>query len=106
MAEHFPPTADYFLTVRGDSMERTGRRDGDVVAIRATPEAKNGNVVVARFGDEVTLKRFVQLDERHVELCSDSHNPEHEPIAIDLAKHILHIDGVAVRALMARLGNA
>ena len=53
--------------------------------IRATPEAKNGDVVVSRFGDEVTLKRFVRLDARHVQLRPDSHNPEHEPIAIDLA---------------------
>ena len=93
-------------TVHGDSMDRTGFRDGDVVAIRATPEAKNGDVVVARFGDEVTLKRFVRLDERHVELRPDSHNPEHETKRIDLAKHILHIDGVAVGALIGRLGNA
>ena len=106
VAERFSPTPDYFLTVRGDSMDRTGLRDGDVVAIRATPEAKNGDVVVARFGDEVTLKRFVRLDARHVELRPDSHNPEHEPIAIDLAKHILHVDGVAVGALIGRLGSS
>ena len=36
----------------------------------------------------------------------DSHNPEHQPIMIDLAKHILHIDGVAVGALIGRLGSA
>ena len=106
VAERFSPTPDYFLTVRGDSMDRTGLRDGDVVAIRATPEAKNGDIVVARFGDEVTLKRFVRLDERHVELRPDSHNPEHETIAIDLAKHILHIDGVAVGALIGTLGSS
>ena len=74
--------------------------------IRATPEANNSDVVVARFGDEVTLKRFVQLDGRHVELRPDSHNPEQQTIAIDLAKHILHIDGVAVGALIGRLGSA
>ena len=62
-------------------------------------------MVVARFGDEVTLKRFVRLDARDVELRPDSHNPEHEPRRIDLAKHILHIDGVAVGALIGRLGN-
>ena len=77
-----------------------------MAAIRATPEAKNGDVVVARFGDEVTLKRFVRLDACHVEFRPDSHNPEHEPIRIDLAKHILHIDGVAVGALIGRLGSA
>ena len=62
-----------------DSMNRTGPREDDVVAIRSTPKAKNGDVVVARLGDEVTLKRFVRLDERHVELRPDSHNPKHEP---------------------------
>ena len=103
VAERFSPTPDYFLTVRGDSMDRTGLRDGDVVAIRATPEANNGDVVVARFGDEVTLKRFIRVDQRRVELRPDSHNPEHKAIQIDLAKHILHIDGVVVGALIGKL---
>ena len=84
-------------------MDRTGLRDGDVVAVRATPDAKSGDVVVARFGDDVTLKRFVRSDTRHVELRPDSHNPVHKPIEIDLAKHILHIDGVAVGALIGGL---
>ena len=84
-------------------MDRTGLRDGDVVAIRATPEASNGEVVVARFGDEVTLKRFVRLDARRVELRPDSHNAVHQAIEIDLAKHILHIDGVVVGALIGKL---
>ena len=66
VAENFAPTPDYFLTVRGDRMERTGLRDGDVVVMRATPEAKNGDVVVARFGDEMAPKRFVRLDARRV----------------------------------------
>ena len=104
VAERFRPRPDYCLLVRGDSMERTGLRDGDVVAIRSTREARSGDVVVARFGDEVTLKRYVRLDERHVELRPESHNPEHQPIRIDLAKHILHIDGVAVGALIGTLG--
>ena len=69
-------------------MDRTGLRDGDVVAIRATPEAKNGDGVVAQFGGEVALKRFVRLNTRRVELRPENDNPEHEPGAIDLAKHI------------------
>ena len=100
VADRFRPRPDYFLTVRGDSMDRTGLRDGDVVAIRQQATANNGEVVVARFGDEVTLKRFVRIDDRHVELRPESHNPEHKPLEIDLAKHILHIDGVAVGALI------
>ena len=64
--------------------------------IRATPEAKNGDVVVTRFGDEVTLKRFVRLNERHVELSPDSHSPQHKPRRINLVEQSLHIDGIAV----------
>ena len=86
-------------------MDRTGLRDGDVVAIRATPEAKNGDGVVAQFGGEVALKRFVRLNTRRVELRPENDNPEHEPGAIDLAKHILHIDGVAFGELIVRPGN-
>ena len=96
VAEQFSPRPDYFLTVRGDSMNRMGLRDGDIVAVRAAPEASNGEIVVARFGDEVTLKQFQRLDERHIELRPHSTNPEHQTMHIDLAKHILHIDGVVV----------
>ena len=103
VADRFRPRPDYFLTVRGGSMDRTGLRDGDIVAVRQQPTADNGDIVVARFGDEVTLKRFVRIDDRHVELRPESHNPAHEPLEIDLAKHILDIDGVAVGALIGAL---
>lgn len=59
-------------------MSRTGFQDGDIVAIARTPEAQGGQVVVATFGDEVTLKRCVRIDERHVELRPESHNPAHQ----------------------------
>ena len=96
VAEQFSPRPDYFLTVRGDSMDRVGLHDGDIVAVRATPDARNGEVIVARFGDEVTLKRFQRVDARHVELHPESHNPQHQVMHIDLAKHIIHVDGVVV----------
>lgn len=103
IAERFRPRADYLLTVRGDSMSRTGLREGDIAAIHRTTSAESGQVVVARFGDEVTLKRFVRINERHVELRPESHNPAHEVMKLDLAKHILEIDGIAVGALIGRL---
>ena len=106
IAERFQPRADYLLTVRGDSMNRTGLCDGDIAAIHRTTVAESGQVVVARFGDEVTLKRFVRLDERHVELRPESHNPAHEVMKLDLAKHILDIDGIAVGALIGGLHDA
>ena len=96
VAEQFSPRPDYFLTVRGDSMDRVGLHDGDIVGVRATPEARNGEIIVARFGDEVTLKRFQRVDARYVELHPESHNPEHQVMHMDLAKHIIHVDGVVV----------
>lgn len=57
-------------------------------------------VVVACFGDDVTLERFIGREDRHVELCPDSYNPEHRPIAIDLARHVPYIDSVAVGTLI------
>ena len=103
MIEQFRPRPDYLLIVRGDSMDRTGVADQDVVAVAKTSEVKSGQVVVARFGDEVTLKRFVRIDDRHVELRPESHNPAHKVIKLDLAKHILNIDGVVVGALIKEL---
>ena len=106
IANRFRPRPDYLLTVRGDSMDRTGLQDGDIVAIRKTNEARNGQVVVARFGDEVTLKRYWKIDERHIELRPESLNPEHEVMELDLAKHILEIDGVAVGALIGEIRDS
>ena len=103
VAECFRPRPDYLLTVRGDSMDRTGLQDGDVVAIHRTQSPESGQVVVARFGDEVTLKRYVKVNERHVELRPESHNPDHEVTKLDLAKHRLEIDGIAVGAMITRL---
>lgn len=103
VADCFQPRPDYLLTVRGDSMSRTGLQDGDVVAIHRTAAPESGQVVVARFGDEVTLKRYVKLDERRVELRPESHNPDHRVMELDLAKHRLEIDGVAVGAMITRL---
>ena len=103
MADQFRPRPDYFLTVAGDSMNRTGLLAGDIVAIHKTPAAKNGQVVVARFGDEVTLKRFVRVDDRYVELRPESTNPEHKTMKLDLAKHIVEIDGIAVGALIGAI---
>ena len=97
----FSPRPDYFLEVRGDSMDKLGLRTGSVVAIKAQAVADNHDVVVARIDDEVTLKRLVRTSQRHtVELRPESTNPEHHVIVVDLAHTELHIDGVAVGALI------
>ena len=54
----FEQTPDYLLRVRGMSMRDAGILDGDLLAVRATKEARNGQIIVARLGDEVTVKRL------------------------------------------------
>lgn len=106
IAEHFRPRPDFLLTVRGDSMEKAGIKAADIIAVHRTPEAKSGQIVVARFGDEVTIKRFVQLDERNVELRPESHNTAHKVMKLDLAMHILQIEGIVVGALIRGLDDS
>ena len=106
IAEHFRPKPDFLLTVRGDSMEKAGIKPADIIAVHRTPEAKSGQIVVARFGDEVTVKRYVQIDERHVELRPESHNTAHQVRKLDLAMHILKIEGIVVGALIRGLDDS
>ncbi len=54
----FTPRADYLLRVRGQSMQDAGIADGDLLAVHRTGDARSGQVVVARLGDEVTVKRL------------------------------------------------
>lgn len=96
IADFFVPRPDYMLIVRGDSMENAEVHDGDVIAVSKTSEGKNGQMVVARFGDEIMLRRFIRIDDRHVELRPESKNKAHKVLKLDLAKHILKIDGVVV----------
>lgn len=100
-AEMFRPEPDFFLRVKGGSMSRLGLVDGSTVAIRSQPTAENGQVVVARIEDEVTLKRYVRLDERRVELCPESFDPGHETIQVDLEEEPrFAVCGIVVGALI------
>ncbi len=94
----FAPRADYLLRVRGMSMKDIGILDGDLLAVHKTAEAKNGQVVVARIGDEVTVKR---LDKRGRTVRLLPENPEFEPIVVDPARDELVIEGVAVGVIRA-----
>ena len=81
-------------------MDRVGFFTGSVVAIRAQSDADNGAVIVARIGDQVTLKRFYRLDERRVELRPESTNPKHQPIEVDLETETFEVCGIVVGALL------
>ena len=86
----FSPRADYLLKVRGNSMTHAGILDGDLLAVHKTDEARNGQIVVARLGDEVTVKRFKKTRNR-IELIAE--NPDYENIVVDGP---LAIEGIAV----------
>ena len=78
----FAEPPDYFLEVRGDSMDQTGIRNGDIVAVRRNPDPKEGDMVIARIGTEITMKRY-HLADNCVELKPESTNPDHETIRIE-----------------------
>ncbi|MEY2897901.1 MAG: hypothetical protein RL669_2170 [Pseudomonadota bacterium] len=89
----FRPRADYLLEVRGMSMRDAGILDGDWLAVHKQDTAQSGQVVVARLGDEVTVKRL-QLKGARAELIAE--NPDYRPIVVDLRRETLHIEGLAV----------
>ena len=78
----FNGTPNYFLEVRGDSMDRTGIRNGDLVAVQQTPDVQEGDLVIARVGTEITMKRFHRAKHR-IELRPESTNPEHKTITVE-----------------------
>ncbi len=89
----FTPRADYLLRVRGLSMRDAGILDGDLLAVHRTQEAHSGQVVVARLGDEVTVKRLRRKG-NSVQLLPE--NPDFEPIELDLRRDEMAIEGIAV----------
>lgn len=91
--EFFSPSADYFLRVRGTSMQDVGILDGDLLAVHRTRDIHNGQIVVARLEDEVTVKRFRKQGH---EVWLIAENPEFEPIHIDLRETELDIEGLGV----------
>lgn len=91
--EFFAPPADYLLRVRGMSMKDIGIYDGDLLAVHRTNQVRNGQVVVARMEDEVTVKRFMK-NKHTVELLPE--NEDFEPIVVDLREQALEIEGLAV----------
>ena len=89
----FTPRADYLLQVKGLSMRDEGILDGDWLVVHRTTEAKNGQIVVARLGEDVTVKRL-KVRGRKAELIPS--NPDFETLHLDLDRQPLQIEGVAV----------
>ncbi len=94
-AGFFQPRADYLLRVKGDSMIDAGILDGDLLAVHKTQQATNGQIVVARIEDEVTVKRF-QRTRRRNQILLLPENPDYSPIEVDLANQMFAIEGLSV----------
>ncbi|MEI7612195.1 MAG: transcriptional repressor LexA [Betaproteobacteria bacterium] len=92
-ANLFRPRADFLLRVRGLSMLNAGILDGDLLAVHRSSVASNGQIVVARLEDDVTVKRFRQHG-NIVELIAE--NPDYEPIIVDTRTQQIEIEGIAV----------
>ncbi|MFP1734636.1 transcriptional repressor LexA [Lonsdalea quercina] len=89
----FKPNADFLLRVSGMSMKDIGILDGDLLAVHKTQDVHNGQVVVARIEDEVTVKRLKQQGNK-VQLLAE--NKDFSPIVVDLSKENFSIEGLAV----------
>jgi repressor LexA len=92
----FKPSADYLLRVKGESMREVGIYDGDLLAVHRASSANNGQIVVARIEDEVTVKRLKVKG--HIAYLQPE-NPEFKDIKVDMRKQPLDIEGIAVGVL-------
>ena len=89
----FKPQADFLLRVNGESMKDIGIMDGDLLAVHKTQDVHDGQVVVARVDDDVTVKR---LERKGSTVLLHAENEEFEPIKVDLSCQHLAIEGLAV----------
>ena len=93
--DFFYPQANYLLKVQGMSMRDAGILDGDLLAVHSTTQVKNGDIVVARIEDEVTVKRFKrERNNATIQLLPE--NPDFNIIEVDLRDANFSIEGLSV----------
>lgn len=97
-AAFFHPRADYFLRVKGDSMIEAGIFEDDLLAVHRTTDVHNGQIVVARIDDEVTVKRLQRTRSKHQVLLLPE-NARYQPIEVDLREREFSIEGLSVGVL-------
>ncbi len=93
----FDPKPHFLLRVEGMSMRDAGILEGDLVAVHRTPEVRNGQIIVARLDDEVTVKRYRQEGRFICKLMPE--NEAFSPIVVDLREQTMMIEGVVVGLL-------
>ncbi|MEE3289350.1 MAG: transcriptional repressor LexA [Pseudomonadota bacterium] len=91
----FNPKADYLLTVKGTSMVDIGIYEEDLLAVHKTDKANNGDIIVARIDDEVTVKRL-ETSRSIYKLNLVAENSEFDPIEVDLRSSNFAIEGISV----------
>jgi len=96
----FESRPDFLVRVEGDSLNKVGFASGDIVAVRKQPQAKDGDLVLARIGDAVTLKRYQRVDEMTVAFQPVSTNTEHEEISVGPTTVDVEIVGIVVGAIV------
>jgi repressor LexA len=96
----FRPRADFLLRVHGQSMRDAGIAHRDILAVHRTPQAINGQIVVARLGDEATVKYYHR---RGSLLRLEPANPEFAPLEIDLRRETCEIEGIVVGSVRTEL---
>ena len=94
------PQADFYLVVKGDSMDQVGYMSNDIVAVKRNPDPDEGDVVIARTGQDITLKCFHRAAPDRIELQPRSSNPEHKAIVVDAQTADWEIVGVVVGAMI------
>ena len=99
----FNPRPHYLLRVQGMSMRDAGILDGDLVAVRREPEVRNGQIVVVRLEEEVTVKRYRQTGTMVTLLPQ---NPDFQPIKVDLKAEHMVIEGVVVGVIRNGMSTA
>ena len=96
----FRPGADFLLRVHGQSMRDAGIAHRDILAVHRTPQATDGQIVVARLGDEATVKYYRR---RGSLLRLEPANPEFAPLEVDLRREACEIEGIVVGIVRTEL---
>jgi repressor LexA len=98
----FSPQADYLLTVKGTSMIDVGIFEDDLLAVHKADRANNGDIVVARIDDEVTVKRL-ETSRSKYKVTLIAENPDFSPIEVDLRSSDFAIEGISVGVIRRQL---
>ena len=98
----FSPQADYLLTVKGTSMINVGIFEDDLLAVHKADRANNGDIVVARIDDEVTVKRL-ETSRSKYKVTLIAENPDFSPIEVDLRSSDFAIEGISVGVIRRQL---